>query len=118
MKSLPACLVGCDWGEALPRERFDWFAAAFSYPRGCLTVNIIVRSCHGRGGGNQYSKGQITIPAEIRRLMNLNPQDRVVFTVLPNGTTIMRAKNRSIASLAKLVKLPKKKVAIDEMKMD
>ncbi|MFK7964776.1 MAG: AbrB/MazE/SpoVT family DNA-binding domain-containing protein [Burkholderiaceae bacterium] len=64
------------------------------------------------------SKGQITIPAEIRRLMNLNPQDKVVFTLLPNGTTIMRAKNRSITALAKSVKSSKKKVSINDMKMD
>lgn len=64
------------------------------------------------------SKGQITIPAEIRRLMNLSPQDKVVFTLLPNGTTIMRAKNRSITSLAKSVKSSKKKVSINDMKMD
>lgn len=64
------------------------------------------------------SKGQITIPAEIRKLMNLSPQDKVVFTLLPNGTTIMRAKNRSITSLAKSVKSSKKKVSINDMKMD
>ena len=46
------------------------------------------------------SKGRITIPAEIRKRMNLNLLDKVVYTVLPNGTTIMRAKNRSIACLA------------------
>ena len=46
------------------------------------------------------SKGQITIPAEIRKKMNLGPQDKVVFTLLPNGTTVMRAKNRSVTSLA------------------
>ncbi|MFK7963305.1 MAG: AbrB/MazE/SpoVT family DNA-binding domain-containing protein [Burkholderiaceae bacterium] len=64
------------------------------------------------------SKGQITIPVEIRRLMNLNPQEKVIFTVLPNGTTIMRAKNRSITALAKSVKSSKKKVSINDMKMD
>ncbi|MGI9287950.1 MAG: AbrB/MazE/SpoVT family DNA-binding domain-containing protein [Pseudomonadales bacterium] len=64
------------------------------------------------------SKGQITIPAEIRRQMNLGPQDRVVFTLLPNGTTIMRAKTRSVASLAGSVKTRKKKVAIKDMRMD
>ncbi len=64
------------------------------------------------------SKGQITIPAEIRRQMKLAPQDRVVFTLLPNGTTIMRAKNRSLASLAGSVKSGKKKVAIKDMRMD
>ena len=55
------------------------------------------------------SKGQITIPAEIRKKMNLEPQDRVVFTLLPNGTTIMRAKNRSIASLAGTLKSKRKR---------
>jgi len=64
------------------------------------------------------SKGQITIPAEIRKLMNLSPKDKVVFTLLPNGTTIMRAKNRSITSLAKSIKSSKKKVSINDMKMD
>lgn len=64
------------------------------------------------------SKGQITIPAEIRKRMNLGPQDRVVFTLLPNGTTVMRAKNRSVASLAGTVKTTRKKrVSIKDMKM-
>jgi len=64
------------------------------------------------------SKGQITIPAEIRKQMNLGPQDKVVFTLLPNGTTIMRAKNQSVTSLAGTLKSKKKKVAIKDMRMD
>ena len=63
------------------------------------------------------SKGQITIPAEIRKQMNLGPQDRVVFTLLPNGTTVMRAKNRSVESLAATLSSTKKRVAIKDMKM-
>ena len=65
------------------------------------------------------SKGQITIPAEIRKKMNLGPQDRVVFTLLPNGTTVMRAKNRSVTSLEGAVAKDtnKKKIAIKDMKM-
>jgi AbrB family looped-hinge helix DNA binding protein len=63
------------------------------------------------------SKGQITIPAEIRRKMNLGPQDRVIFTLLPNGTTVMRAKNRSVTSLAGTIKSRKKKIPIKDMKM-
>lgn len=64
------------------------------------------------------SKGQITIPVEIRRQMNLEPQDKVVFTLLPNGTTIMRAKNRAIGTLAGSLKsASKKRVAIKDMKM-
>lgn len=64
------------------------------------------------------SKGQITIPAEIRRQMNLGPQDKVVFTLLPNGTTIMRAKNRPIKTLANSMKpVSKKRVSIKDMKL-
>jgi len=63
------------------------------------------------------SKGQITIPAEIRKQMNLSSQDTVEFTLLPNGTTVMRAKNRSISSLAGSVKSKKKRVPIKDMKM-
>lgn len=64
------------------------------------------------------SKGQITIPAEIRKQMKLNPQDKVVFTLLPNGTTVMRAKNRSVTSMAGAVKSStKKRVALKDMKM-
>ncbi len=65
------------------------------------------------------SKGQITIPAEIRRQMKLEPQDKVVFTVLPNGTTVMRAKKRSIKELAGSVKTSvKKRVKIEDMRPD
>ncbi len=63
------------------------------------------------------SKGQITIPAEIRKQMNLGPQDKVVFTLLPNGTTVMRAKNRSVTSLANSITSTKKRVAIKNMKI-
>lgn len=63
------------------------------------------------------SKGQITIPAEIRKKMNLGPQDKVVFTLLPNGTTVMRAKNRSVTSLAGTITSRKKRIAVKDMKM-
>jgi len=63
------------------------------------------------------SKGQITIPAEIRKQMNLNTKDTVEFTLLPNGTTVMRAKNRPVSSLAGSIKTKKKRVPIKDMKM-
>lgn len=63
------------------------------------------------------SKGQITIPAEIRKQMNLGPQDKVVFTVLPNGTTVMRAKTRSVTSLGNTIPSTKRRVTIKDMKV-
>ncbi len=50
------------------------------------------------------SKGQITIPAEIRAALRLNTGERVVFTQLDDGTTVMRAKTRSITELRGLLK--------------
>jgi AbrB family looped-hinge helix DNA binding protein len=64
------------------------------------------------------SKGQITIPVEIRRAMGLHPQDRVVFTVLPDGTTVMRAKTRSLDEIAGSLKSGRrKKVAVRDMRI-
>lgn len=50
------------------------------------------------------SKGQITIPADIRKAMGWSAQDRVVFTSLSDGSVVMRAKTRSIAELKGLLK--------------
>jgi AbrB family looped-hinge helix DNA binding protein len=42
------------------------------------------------------SKGRVTIPADIRKSMRLKEGERVVFTVLDDGTTVIRAKSRSL----------------------
>jgi AbrB family looped-hinge helix DNA binding protein len=64
------------------------------------------------------SKGQITIPVEVRRAMGLKPQDRVVFTLMPDGTTVMRAKTRSLDELAgSLRKAGARKVAVKDMRI-
>ena len=82
----------------------------------CLTIPINVRSIT-MAEAAVTSKGQITIPVEIRKQMNLAPHDKVVFTLLPNGTTVMRAKNRSVTSLAGSITSKKKRIAIKYMKM-
>ncbi len=62
------------------------------------------------------SKGQITIPVEIRRAMGLQSHDRVVFTILPNGTTVMRAKTRSVKEVAgSLKRRAKRRVPTDKL---
>ena len=66
------------------------------------------------------SKGQITIPAEIRKAMGLHAGERVVFTRLDDGTTVIRAKTRTILDLkgmlGKGAKTPgRRKVRIAEM---
>ncbi len=66
------------------------------------------------------SKGQITIPADIRKAMGLSTGERVVFTQLDDGTTVMRTKTRSILELQGLLKSAaqgKRKVSVDEMRI-
>jgi len=62
------------------------------------------------------SKGQVTIPVEIRRLMKLKPRDRIVFNRLSNGTILIRVKNKSIADLIGILPKPKRKVRIEDMR--
>jgi AbrB family looped-hinge helix DNA binding protein len=62
------------------------------------------------------SKGQITIPADIRRSMDLRPKDRLTFTPMPDGTVLMRAKTKSLASLKGMLKpSPSSTISIADM---
>ena len=65
------------------------------------------------------SKGQITIPTEIRRAMGLASKDRVVFSRLLDGTTVMRAKKRSVSELKGLLKVrsSRKPVSVKDMRL-
>ena len=46
------------------------------------------------------SKGQTTIPKDIRDSLGMKSGDRMTFTMLPDGTVLMRVKNKSVMSLA------------------
>jgi AbrB family looped-hinge helix DNA binding protein len=46
------------------------------------------------------SKGQTTIPKEVRDRLGLKAGDRMTFTLMPDGTVLMRVKNKSILGLA------------------
>jgi len=62
------------------------------------------------------AKGQTTVPADVRALVNAEPGTRLVWSVMPDGTIIVRAKTKSILDMAGMLKAPKRKsVAIEEM---
>ena len=46
------------------------------------------------------SKGQTTIPKEIRDELGMKPGDRMTFTLMPDATVIMRVKSKSVIELA------------------
>jgi len=52
------------------------------------------------------TKGQTTIPKDIRDGLGLKPNDQVHFTLLADGTVIMRAKKRSVTELYGALRKP------------
>jgi len=46
------------------------------------------------------AKGQTTIPKDVRMASGLRAGDRVHYTVLQDGTIILRVKNRGVRDLA------------------
>jgi antitoxin PrlF len=46
------------------------------------------------------SKGQTTIPKEIRDSLRMKAGDRMTFTLMPDGTVVMRVKTRRFNDLA------------------
>jgi antitoxin PrlF len=62
------------------------------------------------------AKGQTTVPADIRALAHAGPGTRLVWSIMPDGTIIVRAKTKSILDMAGMLKAPKRKrVGVEAM---
>jgi antitoxin PrlF len=62
------------------------------------------------------SKGQTTIPKEIRDSLGMKPGDRMTFTVLPDGVVLMRLKNKSVLKLAgRLHRKGRKAIPVEQL---
>ena len=62
------------------------------------------------------SKGQTTIPKEIRDSLGIKPGDRMTFTLMPDGTVVMRVKTKRATDLAGLLhKKGRKAVPVGQM---
>ena len=61
------------------------------------------------------SKGQITIPADVRRLLNVQTGDRVEFVQIEPGRFELVAATRSVRELKGLFGPATRTVSIDEM---
>jgi antitoxin PrlF len=49
-------------------------------------------------------KGQTTIPKEIRVGMGIKPGDQMTFTLMPDGTVVLRLKAKSVLDLGGLLR--------------
>ena len=64
------------------------------------------------------AKGQTTVPADIRVAIGAGPGTRLVWHVLQDGRLFVRAKNKSILNLRRLLTPPKgKHLSIKDMKV-
>ncbi len=61
------------------------------------------------------TKGQITIPAEVRRALDVDAGDRVEFVQIANGRFELIAASRPITALKGMFGKPARRVSIDEM---
>ena len=62
------------------------------------------------------AKGQTTVPADVRALVKATQGTRLVWSVTPDGTIVVRAKTKSILDMAGMLKPPKEThVTVDQM---
>ncbi len=61
------------------------------------------------------SKGQITLPKEIRDALSVHPGDRVMFWRNAQGQVVVEAETRSLMSLKGVLKGKRKGVTVEEM---
>ena len=61
------------------------------------------------------AKGQITIPIEVRKELNLKPGDQIFFVKDPNGRYVLFPKNGSIKRLKGMFGKFPRTVSLEEM---
>ena len=61
------------------------------------------------------SKGQVTIPVEVRQRMGLNTGDRIEFIELDDGGFAIKLAIDDVRSLKGLLRKPGKPVRVDDM---
>jgi antitoxin PrlF len=62
------------------------------------------------------SKGQTTIPKAIRDSLSMKTGDRMTFTLMPDGTVVMRVKTKSVAELAGVLhKKGRKPIPVEQL---
>jgi AbrB family looped-hinge helix DNA binding protein len=61
------------------------------------------------------SKGQLTLPKEVRAALGVGPGDRVDFVRMEDGNFAVMPATQSVKRLKGLIRKPKKTVSLDDM---
>ena len=62
------------------------------------------------------TKGQVTIPLDVRQRLGLDAGDRIEFVEIENGVFAIKPAIDDVRSLKGLLRKPKKPVSIEDMK--
>lgn len=64
------------------------------------------------------SKGQVTIPRDVRERLGLQAGDKIARSLLSNGTVVVRPKTRRLVDLVGMLTRPGQPgVTVDEMRL-
>jgi AbrB family looped-hinge helix DNA binding protein len=64
------------------------------------------------------SKGQVTIPREVRERLGLQAGDKIAWSLLSNGTVVVRPKTRRLVDFVGILTRPGQPgVTVDEMRL-
>lgn len=61
------------------------------------------------------SKGQVTIPIDVRHQMGLDAGDRIEFVAVENGAFMIRPAVQDASTLKGLLRKPSRAVSVDDM---
>jgi AbrB family looped-hinge helix DNA binding protein len=63
-------------------------------------------------------KGQVTIPREVRERLGLQAGDKIAWSLMSNGTVVVRPKTRRLVDLVGMLTRPGQPgVTVDEMRL-
>jgi AbrB family looped-hinge helix DNA binding protein len=64
------------------------------------------------------SKGQVTVPRDVRERLGLRAGDKIAWSMLSNGTIVVRPKTRRLADLVGLLNQPEQPgVTVEDMRL-
>ncbi len=64
------------------------------------------------------SKGQVTVPREVRERLGLQAGDKIAWSMLSNGTIVLRPKTKRLADLVGMLTQPGQPgVPVEAMRM-
>ncbi|MEZ4296306.1 MAG: AbrB/MazE/SpoVT family DNA-binding domain-containing protein [Polyangiaceae bacterium] len=62
------------------------------------------------------SKGQVTLPRDVRDSLHVDAGDKLLWEIRPDGTVLVRkARSRTVSEIAGLLGKPARSVTIEEM---